>query len=213
MADGVGSRASDWRASEVACSVTAERFFAAAGSLPARLHDGILDAHCAIRAEAGQHLGMLSTLTAVAWPTGENWVCFANIGDSRLYRFSSDRFHQLSTDDSSRVVVMRGGRPLLVDGSPLIPAAITKAMGQQGHLNVDVHTTDFVVGDWLVLATDGAHGGGRPDWEPTGMRAVVKSQDPEAALNTLVTRRAQVRADDATVVLIQRLDPAIAAVK
>jgi protein phosphatase len=157
VADGVGSHVCDWHASETTCKVVCDCFAQAEGPLTERLRLGIQRAHAQVRDENGNCAGAQSTLIAVVWESNENRIHYASVGDSRLYKLSSQRIVQLTNDDTASVLATVGGEPVLSAGVPLFIKGLTKAIGQQEVLDVNVHSSDFLEGESLVLATDGMH--------------------------------------------------------
>ena len=99
MADGVGSRPCDWRASEVACATAVEGIEEASGPLTGRVEAGIRQAHWAVGRETGRCEGMLAAIALVAWPRGCEEMVFARVGDTRVYRIRPGRVEQITEDD------------------------------------------------------------------------------------------------------------------
>lgn len=160
VADGVGSHVCDWQASETTCEVVCESFAQLEGRISDRLRQGIQCAHAQVRGETGNCAGAQSTLIAVVWERNENRVHYASVGDSRLYKLSSRGIAQLTNDDTASVLATVGGEPVLSAGMPVFIKGLTKAIGQQEVLDVNVHSREFLEGESLVLATDGMHGYG-----------------------------------------------------
>jgi len=203
VADGVGSHVCDWFASERTCRVMCESFAHSTGQITERLQLGIQRAHDQVRSETGRCAGAQSTLVAVVWEIRENRIHYASAGDSRLYQQISRGMVQLTDDNAASVLATVAGEPVLSAGMPVFIRGITKAIGQQGALNVSVHSREFGEGEALVLATDGMHGYGSfvPDLE-----GALTKDDLEITLPGLVQRHSIANNDDATIIILRRSD-------
>ena len=93
----------------------------------------------------------------VAWHPATGRCCFASIGDSRLYLVADAAAHSLTEDDACGVVLKRGGRVILKDGTVAFSRALTRALGQTEPLKFPTGEVDVAPGSMLVLATDGCH--------------------------------------------------------
>lgn len=101
-----------------------------------------------------QYSGMGTTLV-LAW-FYDNKVSVAHVGDSRLYRLRQEHFEQLTRDHS-----------LLqeqIDNGMITPAEarfsqnrnlVTRALGVDPAVEVEVHSHDVLPGDLLLLCSDG----------------------------------------------------------
>lgn len=161
VADGMGGRRSGDVAADTALGPIADVDDARRpGDIEVVLRDAVLTANARVRSR-GQaetvHEGMGTTVTAMA-VEGER-AHLAHVGDSRAYLLRDGELRQLTTDHS---LVQR-----LVSAGVLSPTAasqhpdrhvITRAVGLQAHVDVDVAVTDLHVGDMLLLCTDGLTG-------------------------------------------------------
>ena len=102
VADGVGSRPCDWRASEVACATAVEGIQEATGPLARQIEAGIRKAHWTVGRETGRCEGMLAAVALAAWPRGSEEVVFAGVGDTRIYRIRPGRVEQITEETSRR---------------------------------------------------------------------------------------------------------------
>ena len=157
VADGVGSHVCDWFASETTCQTVCELFAQTTGHISDRLQLSIQRAHAQVRSETGNCSGAQSTLVAVVWERGENRINYASAGDSRLYKHTAQGMVQLTKDDSASVLATVGGEPILQAGMLVFIHGLTRAIGQQEMLNVNIQSCEFNEGEALVLATDGMH--------------------------------------------------------
>jgi serine/threonine protein phosphatase PrpC len=88
LADGIGGRPCDWKASDVACEGPADTLEERSGTLDERLEAGVEAAHRRVQKETGQCEGMLAALVALAWEPEAEEVSF--IGVPRLVQVSAD---------------------------------------------------------------------------------------------------------------------------
>lgn len=101
-------------------------------------------------------------------------------GDSRIYRWRGEVLEQLTRDHRQ---VQRDGAEFL-----------TRALGMDGHLEVDYLTEELEVGDVLLFTTDGTHG-----WIGTAeLAALLKAPglDLEARARSIVEAALQRGSDD-----------------
>jgi protein phosphatase len=153
VADGMGGH----RGGEVASRTAVEALRAAfANGQP--LHDAIGRANLAVleRAAGDADLaGMGTTMTAVV-AVGGHQILIGHVGDSRAYLLH-DGMLQRATDDHSLVEEMvREGRltPEQAESHPQ-RAIVTRALGVDQQLAVDLYTLDVAEGDRVVLCSDG----------------------------------------------------------
>jgi protein phosphatase len=153
VADGMGGH----RGGEVASRTAVEALRAAfANGLP--LHDAIGRANLSVleRAAGDPELaGMGTTMTAVV-ALGGHQILIGHVGDSRAYLLHEGTL-QRATDDHSLVEEMvREGRltPEQAESHPQ-RAIVTRALGVDQQLAVDLYTLDVSEGDRVVLCSDG----------------------------------------------------------
>jgi PPM family protein phosphatase len=101
--------------------------------------------------------GMGSTVTAAL--VGANSVAFAHVGDSRAYLWRGGVLTRLSDDHSLVAEWVRAGA-LAPEEAALHPqrSVITRALGADWQVDVDVWTTPARPGDVILLCTDGLSG-------------------------------------------------------
>ena len=169
-------------------------------------------ANAAIRVEAvarPDQRGMGTTCTALV--VGDT-VTIAHVGDSRAYRSRGGRLEQLTEDHSLVAALVREGR-LDPDAAPRDPRrhVITRALGAEDGIRVDVVTVDRLPGDRFLLCSDGIHG--QLDDATIG-RVLAGTSEPGAAADELVALAdAAGGEDNATVVVIDadRVAPGVRA--
>ena len=105
-----------------------------------------------------EHHGMGTTLTAVALveEDGEPTLAVANVGDSRTYLLRDGELTQLTIDHSVVQEAVRLGQLTQAEAEHH-PARnrLTRALGIESDLEVDMETVDPVTGDRLMLCSDG----------------------------------------------------------
>jgi serine/threonine protein phosphatase PrpC len=155
VADGMGGA----RAGEVASAMAVAALHGLAGGeaeLAAAIDDVNGRIHAAARADPSL-MGMGTTVTA-ALVDGADLVV-AHVGDSRAYLLRAGRLRQL-TDDHSLVgeLVRRGAlSPGEAERHPQ-RSVITRALGAEPGVDIDVLRVPAEAGDLLLLCTDGLSG-------------------------------------------------------
>jgi protein phosphatase len=157
VADGMGGA----QAGEVA-SRTAVELFAAGlpdgdGSVEERLAALVAEANARIHALAtadADRAGMGTTLTAAY--VGERDVAVAHVGDSRLYLWRDGALEQRTDDHSLVGELVRRGQlsPEEAEDHPQ-RSIITRALGPEGDVAVDHHSSPARDGDVFLLCSDG----------------------------------------------------------
>ena len=103
--------------------------------------------------------GMGTTVVGALFNRGERKISIAHVGDSRAYRVRDGKLMQLTRDHSllnDYLLVM----PNLTDAQKerLPSNVITRALGMQESVAVDVHQEVVRSGDLFVLCSDGLNG-------------------------------------------------------
>jgi len=153
VADGMGGH----QAGEVASATALEsvRALTAAGR---SVHDALVAANSAVHEKAGSKpglRGMGTTVTAVT--TGSDGrVTIGHVGDSRAYLLRESHLTQLTDDHSLVEELVREGR-LTPEQASVHPqrSIITRALGVDAAVEVDVYPVEPAVGDRILLCSDG----------------------------------------------------------
>jgi protein phosphatase len=156
VADGMGGA----QAGEVASEIAVRQF---EGGLPDGQDPGqalaalIQEANARIHAQArsdAQHAGMGTTTTA-AYVTGDT-VVVAHVGDSRCYLLRDDDLIRLTRDHSLVDELIRRGK-LTEEQAESHPqrSVITRALGPEPNVEVDVEAFPARAGDVFLLCSDG----------------------------------------------------------
>jgi serine/threonine protein phosphatase PrpC len=157
------------------------------------------------RGEADRALrGMGTTMTALI--ATDDKAHLAHVGDSRAYLLRDGAFQQLSEDHTLVQRMVRDGKisPDEAFGHPQ-RSILTRALGSEDSVDVDVLTLDLHEGDRLLLCTDGLSGLVQPE----EIQAVLEEEpDPQRACNLLVEAANEAGGDDnITVIIVDALRP------
>ncbi len=181
VADGMGGH----RAGEVA-SATALEALRAAVAAGRPISEAIEAANSAVfsKAHGDENLrGMGTTLTA-AVVTDDNSIVIGHVGDSRAYLFHGDELEQITEDHSLVEELVREGR-LTPEQAVVHPqrSIITRALGVDEEVQVDVYPLELDAGDRLLLCSDGLTTMVRPT---DIARILRRERDPRRAAEMLV---------------------------
>ena len=180
VADGMGGH----RAGEIA-SATALDGLKAAVDEGAPVADAVGRANTAVWDKAAGDTdlaGMGTTLTAAIFDAGT--LTIAHVGDSRAYLLRDDRLERLTTDHSLVEELIRDGK-LTEEQAAVHPqrSIITRALGVDSSVEVDVYSLVLQGGDRVILCSDGLTSMVRT----AGIAEVLRAEpDPTAAANALV---------------------------
>jgi serine/threonine protein phosphatase PrpC len=164
LADGMGGYNAGEVASSIATSTIVEivrRDWSNAGTddaaIKALLDLAVHTAHDRIRARAAEDpdcAGMGTTVIACLLNGGRMWA--AHIGDSRLYRWRQQTLSQLTQDHSLLEELVSRGHYSREDASRLVRKNIvTRALGVEDEISVDLLGETLSAGDLLLLCSDG----------------------------------------------------------
>lgn len=121
------------------------------------LDTAIKEANHRVREKAQQFMGlegMGTTLIALTIYQGQ--AIIAHVGDSRVYRFNQDKIAQV-TKDHSFVQELVDNAVISEEEAATHPQRniVTRAIGTEADLTVDVQVLDLVADDILLLCSDG----------------------------------------------------------
>ena len=124
--------------------------------------------------------GMGTTLT-VLWPAGDEMLV-AQVGDSRAYLIRGDEMKQV-TDDHSMVADMVRSGVLTEEQAACHPMRnyITRAVGTDDNVEVDVKTVHRAHGDRWLVCSDGLHG----QMDRAELERLARIEDLEEAADSL----------------------------
>jgi protein phosphatase len=202
VADGMGGH----RGGEVASRTAIESLRASIAS-GVSVNEAIERANTAVIERAagdGELEGMGTTMTAVL-PAGGHQLLIGHVGDSRAYLVHEGNLRRVTEDHSLVEELVREGRltPEQAESHPQ-RAIITRALGIDPDVAVDVYTLDVDPGDRLIVCSDGLNTMVRDrDVE----RIARGESDPQHAADALVAAaNAAGGEDNITVIVIDVLE-------
>jgi serine/threonine protein phosphatase PrpC len=150
--------------------------------------------------------GMGTTVTAALVDEESGSVALGHVGDSRAYLLRGDSLEQLSTDHSLVAELVQSGvlTPEEAERHPQ-RSAITRALGTEPAVDVEVQTVPGEIGDLFLLCSDGLS----VMLGDAEITAAIESagRDPQAAGEALVAAaNARGGEDNITVVLFELVD-------
>lgn len=163
VADGMGGHQEGARASRLVVERLAE--LSLSGDLDERLEQVRLALH-GINRRLTQDLTVLADsterlvgTTVVALLFAEREAACIWAGDSRAYLWRGNHLYQLTRDHSllERLVEVEGLTPQQANRHPSA-RALTRALGAQDELALDIVRFELLPGDRLLLSSDGLHG-------------------------------------------------------
>lgn len=161
VADGMGGHAAGEVASEIAVDTVSNAYYMDDNEdVPTPLLQAIKRANLAIHQRAAENLlrsGMGTTCVAAV--LRGNMAYIANVGDSRAYMVRGNKVRQITLDHSWVAEQVRAG--LLTEEQARTHAqrnVITRCLGTQPDVEVDVFLEPLQENDCLVLCTDGLSG-------------------------------------------------------
>jgi hypothetical protein len=176
LADGIGGRPCDWKASDVACEILADTLEERSGTLGERLEAGVEAAHRRVQKETGRCEEMLAALVALACEPETEEVSFVGVSDARIYRLPAGRGapQQLTSDDIT---------------------------AERVELDVEVQRAAFAPDAGLALASDGAY---PLDGFGGEVRRVFEAGPMQTALDAWLGSDSLSNEDDATAALLRQ---------
>ena len=197
LADGMGGH----RAGEVASATALEALRAnVASGVPIR--EAITTANAAVYAKASTDEtlnGMGTTVTAGTVAAGDTLVV-GHVGDSRAYLLRDGELRRITEDHSLVEELVRGGR-LTTEQAAIHPqrSIITRAVGIDPTVDVDVYPIRLRVGDRVVLCSDGLTDMVRDDDLGGVLR---RERDPRRAAAQLVADALSAGGEDNVTVIV-----------
>jgi serine/threonine protein phosphatase PrpC len=187
VADGMGGHAAGEVASEIAVdTVTMTYYQDDSEDIALSLMNAIKRANTIIHQRAAENMlrsGMGTTCVSAV--LRGRTACIANVGDSRAYVIRQGQVKQVSQDHSWVEEQVRAG--LLTRDQARSHAqrnVITRCLGTQVEVEVDVFTEELENGDCFILCTDGLSGSIYED----DLRSIVEQYVPQESVYHLVER-------------------------
>jgi serine/threonine protein phosphatase PrpC len=187
VADGMGGHAAGEVASEIAVDTVTKAYYQEDGDdVAASLLIAIKRANALIHQRAAENTlrsGMGTTCVAAVFRG--SMIYIANVGDSRAYLVRNGQVRQISQDHSWVAEQVRAG--LLTEDQARTHAqrnVITRCLGTQADVEVDVFPELLEEGDAFVLCTDGLSGQVSDD----EIRRTVDQTIPQKSVYALVEK-------------------------
>lgn len=184
IADGMGGYAAGEIASKILTDTAAELLTGAENITELSLKHVITKANRKIVEEAvnnpeKQGMGTTATLCHIK----ENIVCWAHVGDSKLYHIHKDSIVQITKDHTYANLLVDSGQASL-DEAHLDNSAnmLTRALGVEDVIFSDSGSFEVEQGDKLILCTDGLSGA----LSENKMRDLLQDATIEDSANKLV---------------------------
>ena len=158
VCDGVGGGAAGEEASQIAVTFILDGYYQASPLVDprTRLENAIQEADAEIDKHNAQlRAGRMATTVVAAIVRGRQlWL--AHAGDSRIYLIRQEQITQLTEDHSWVAHMVRAGQ-LSPEEARHHPWRnhITRALGQEGIIEVDSDLVSLEIGDTILLCTDG----------------------------------------------------------
>jgi serine/threonine protein phosphatase PrpC len=204
VADGMGGHAAGEVASEIAVDTVSKAYYQDdSEDVIVSLVRAIKRANTLIHQRAAENMlrsGMGTTCVAAVLRGGTAYI--ANVGDSRAYFIHNGQVRQVSQDHSWVAEQVRAG--LLTEEQARSHAqrnVITRSLGTQPDVEVDVFTEQLEEGDFLVLCSDGLSGLISDD----DLRTIVNQYQPQESVYHLVERANENGGPDNITVIVARV--------
>jgi protein phosphatase len=149
---------------------------------------------------------MGTTVTVALVDAAGSRVVFGHVGDSRAYRLRGDVLEQVTTDHSLVAELVESGvlTPEEAERHPQ-RSAITRAVGTERAIEVDVFTAPAELGDLVLLCSDGLTD--MLSEHEIASALIDAERDPEGAADALVAAaNTEGGEDNITVVLFELVE-------
>jgi PPM family protein phosphatase len=150
--------------------------------------------------------GMGTTLVAILVAPDRSVAHVAHVGDSRAYRIRGGKAELLTRDHSlvNDYLMMMPDMPK--EAMDILPRnVITRALGMQDSVVVDLGTEDVRAGDRFVLCSDGLSG--QVSDEDIAKMVTESGSDMSACLKKLVTASNDAGGEDNVTVVVIAIEP------
>lgn len=145
--------------------------------------------------EVEAYRGMGTTVVMAHFSAHKRYVFIANVGDSRCYRIRGNQITQLTIDHTLGNVGIMGKTSSL----------LSRAVGIEQHIDVDVTVHRTEVGDVFLLCSDGLS---RMVADEEIRATVVASSDLNVVAETLIAKAKDAGGRDNVTTVLIRVDPA-----
>ena len=206
VADGMGGHIAGDVASSTAVDLISSRASSASAEDPQTLADLVRSANTAILEKADEDpalRGMGTTCTLALLDNGKAYL--AHVGDSRAYLLRNGKLEQVTEDHTLVARMVKEGRirPEEADHHPQ-RSIITRALGVEPNIEVDLISLDLQEGDRLMLCSDGLSS---MIGAPAIQEGLAQNPDPQSAADDLVRRANQAGGEDNITVVVVEMQP------
>ena len=159
VADGMGGHSGGEVASAVAVKTLEKVFQDKSGDIPAQMMAAVNLCNRTIfeQAEHNPNLhGMGTTLTAML--ISDQWVNIGHVGDSRCYVFRDGQLFQITEDHSHVYELLKAGLISESNAGMVQKNVITRSVGYEADVQIDLMTRPRVSGDRYLICSDGLSG-------------------------------------------------------
>jgi len=163
VADGMGGHKAGEIASAILINVVKEYFDKNNGredfKIPMFINESIKMANLKIIEEASnneEYFGMGTTVTMAAIDVSENIAYIGNVGDSRTYIIRENEIKQITEDHTYVHELVKEGKISLKEAKNHPNRnIITRAIGSEHNINIDIFEIELRENDILLLCSDG----------------------------------------------------------
>jgi protein phosphatase len=149
------------------------------------------------------HYGMGSTIVAVHLPPGTETMFVGHVGDSRCYRIRDASLDLLTRDHSLVNEALALDPEMTEEEVARLPSnIITRALGMEPTVDVDVGSAEVEQGDTILLCSDGLSGLLSND---EILEALQLLEDPREVCDTLVALANEAGGFDNITALVLRI--------
>jgi serine/threonine protein phosphatase PrpC len=145
--------------------------------------------------------GMGTTVVTALFSDKRHVAYFGHVGDSRAYRVRAGGIEQLTRDHS----LQNEPFPNMTDAerAELPRNVITRALGMDGHVAVDIVSSNVLVGDAFLLCSDGLSSMVDDD---SMLATILSTNDLETACNELIRSANEAGGEDNITAVLIRVD-------
>jgi protein phosphatase len=200
VCDGMGGHAAGEVASRLAVDTILGMYYDdGSEDRPAALEQAFAEANARIYATGRGNMGT----TGVAALLHHDALHIANVGDSRAYLIRNGEIRQISRDHSFVSDQVAAGL-ITADQARESPHrnVITRALGYQPEVSIDMFRLPLQVGDIVVLSSDGLHG----LVSDAEIAEIASSYPPDEAVDRLIVLANQRGGSDNITVVIAHVD-------
>lgn len=209
VADGLGGYEKGDVASELAVNAVRDSYYQDANmdngvALQTALKHANTVVYDGNMAESIQDVQKMMGTTCVAAVLSGDTLYVANVGDSRTYIIRAGQVLQISLDHTPQAEQLRAGTITEEQAKAMADNIITRCLGIEKDVEVDLFTEPVQEGDILVLCTDGLNKAISDDQ----IRSIVEQYSPEESADKLIELANQQSGEDNVTAIVVRVSVA-----